>query len=147
MAKTIAEKSIELATANAELLSKVAGLDAQLAQATAQVEAMKAEQTASSTKIIELTAAVESAKGEAAAIVVERDAFKAESEKLAKTLALNPEIKQTAGTDAVAGSDVAQNDGPQTWVGAVAACGGDYVKARAKYPDLHKKTLEQAKPK
>jgi seryl-tRNA synthetase len=147
MAKTIAEKSIELATANAELLSKVSGLEAVNAQITAQIETIKAEQTASCAKITELTVAVEAAKGEAAAVVVERDAFKAEAEKLAKTLALSPEIKQSAGTDAVAGSDVSANDGPQTWVGAVAACGGDYVKARAKYPDLHKKTLDQAKQK
>ena len=145
MAKTIAEKSIELATANAELISKVSGLEAVNAQITAQLETIKAEQTASCAKITELTGAVEAAKGEVAAIVVERDAFKAEAEKLAKTLALNPEIKQSAGRDAVAGSDVPANDGPQTWVGAVAACGGDYVKARAKYPELHKAILDQAK--
>ena len=145
MAKTIAEKSIELATANAELLSKVSGLEAVNAQLTAQLETIKAEQTASSTKIAELTTAVEAAKGEAASVIVERDAFKAEAERLAKTLALSPEIKQSAGTSAVAGSDVPASDGPQTWVGAVAACGGDYVKARASYPDLHKAFLDQAK--
>lgn len=145
MAKTIAQQCIDLASEKAELLSKVAGLEAVNAQATAQVEAMKAEMTASSRKITELTAAVETAKGETSAVVTERDAFKAEAEKLAKTLALNPEIKQAAGTDAVAGSDVAQNDAPQTWVGAVAACGGDYVKARAKYPEIHQAMLDKAK--
>lgn len=146
MAKTIAEKSIELATANAELISKVAGLDAQLAEATAQVEAMKAEQTASSAKITELSAANEKMAADLAALNTEKAALVAKVEELSATLALNPNVKQPEGRDPVAGGDAAgAADQPQNWNQALALCGNRYVEARTRFPKLFEDFLNAAK--
>lgn len=148
MAKTIAEKSIELAELNAGLLAKVSGLESEKAALIAQVEALKSESAANAAKIVEITATAEKAAADLVAVSTEKTALAAKVDELTKTLALHPEVRQSDGQKAVAGGDVSANvDGPTTWAGAMAACGGDYVKARTRFPEIHKAYLASAKGK
>ena len=135
MAKTIAEKSIELATANAELISKVAAFEATVADLTAKLADITAKFDAEAAKVAQLSADKDAATASAESVKVERDALQAKVEELSKTLALNPVVKQPEGQEPVKHGDAAAT-GPETWQQALAACGGDYVAARTKFPAL-----------
>lgn len=150
MAKSIAQRSIELAEENAALLAKVAGLDAastamtaQLAELNAQIADLSAKLTAAEAVAVELA----TVKEQAAALDVERNELLAKVEQLSKTLALNPQVKQPDGQDPVAsgdGSDGAAGD-PATWEQAMQLCGKNYVAARKKFPKVFDRMIEQAR--
>lgn len=154
MAKTIAQKSVELAEANAELTSQVAALEAVKGDLSAKLEAATAQVADLTAKLSESAAAVEAAKaqtaeaaGNLAAITDERDALSAKVKELSATLALHPEVKQPNGQSPVQDSPSGDVNEPQTWDQAMKACGGDYVAARRKYGKVFEAFLNNAKSK
>ena len=145
MAKTLAEKSIELVEANATLTAANTELTAKFAAVTAQCETAKAEIDAANARATDAEGKLAVAEAEKLAVATERDTLVAKVNEMSKTLALHPDVKQSSGADAVK-TGVAQGDGPQSWQQAVAACGGDYVLARKNHGELFTKLMEsQAK--
>ena len=155
MAKTIAQKSVELAELNAKLTGDLAGAQAMLGEATAKIEALTAQAADLKAKLDLSVAAVaeQSARADAAeenvqTVTAERDAHAARVKELSATLALHPEVKQPDGQAPVPGADSpAGSEQPATWADAVKACGGDYVAARRKFPKIHEEYLAAATPK
>jgi chromosome segregation ATPase len=149
MAKSIAQKSVELAEANANLVSQVAGLEALQVEAKAKIESLTAELAtakdaigkgaadlaAESAKVAEATAKAEQASGELAAMTTK-------VQELSAKLALTPQLNQPEGQKPVAAGDAIQSDQPRDWPAAVAACGGNYTKARDKYPQVFTAFIE-----
>lgn len=155
MAKTIVQKSVELAELNAKLTGDLAGAQAMLGEATAKIEALTAQAADLQGKLDLSLAAVaeQSARADAAVadlqtVTTARDAHAAEVKRLSAVLALHPEVNQPAGQAAVPGADAtAGSEQPATWADAVKACGGDYVAARRKFPKIHEEYLAAATPK
>lgn len=153
MAKTIAQRSIELAEANAELLAKVGSLDGSVAQLTAQLAEMTAKSEAAVAQVSELSASLDAARAELVAVqdnaqtvAAERDALTAKVNELSATLALSPQVKQPAGQPPIASADAGDGqNAPQTWPQALAACGNDYVAARKAHPALFEHFVKTTK--
>jgi chromosome segregation ATPase len=157
MAKTIAQKSVELAEANAELVAQVSALEAVKGdltaklEAAAQVIALRDEAIETATKNLEAEQAkTAEAEAKAQAIVEERDALSAKVKGLSATLALHPAVNQSNGQAAIKIDDEQVDpNGPQTWPQALEAVGGNYVAARMKFPKVFDAYIKanQNKPK
>lgn len=140
MAKTIAEKVVEMAEANATLTAQAANhssqidaLTAQVSDLTEKVSAYESDKTSLNEKINALTS--------------ERDALAAQISTLSATLALTPQAKLPEGVEPIKDAPVAEADGMKitTWQQALADCGGDYVKARAKHDKIFQAYVESHK--
>ena len=156
MAKTIAQRSIELAELNATLTTQVAALEASGTELTTQLADVTAQLEASGTQVAELTTAGDTAKAEADAALVKITAIEAERDtqialvtKQAGILALHPELIQSDGTAAIAGGDAGGTGGDavETWAQAMKACDGDYLRARKEHPQAFQKMIDTAEPK
>jgi len=143
MAKTLWQKSLELAEQNAELISRVAALEAKLSEQTAlaggfgaKVDELTAAVAAESAKVAELNGQLSAAAASVEQITSERDAAQAKVRELSATLALHPEVSQPEGRSALdlGAQAEAPADGPQSWPDALKACGNDYVAARRRFP-------------
>lgn len=136
--KEIAALRGELEAANG-LLAEAANVKTELEAARAEIETAKAEAAAARDALADANAKAEAAAKEAAAELEKTRAELAEAKNL---LAAAPSALKTAGTDPVAGVFGGDNAGaPKDWTAALAACGGDYVAARKKYPEAWKATL------
>jgi uncharacterized coiled-coil DUF342 family protein len=152
MAKTIAQKSIELAEQNAELTAQLSAAQAQANDLSARL--VTAEKTAEMlhAQLAETETAAkraaEAASAELATMTAERDALSQKAKSLAATLALNPQVHQSAGEKPVPGADApVDGEGPQTWAEAMKLCGGNYVTARKKFPAIFDAFIEASKGK
>jgi len=151
MAKTIAQKTLELAEENAAMLTRVSGLEAVNAQLVAEKQAEADKAAALQAEIDALKAKLAEKEGELDGLNkdkeegdAEKEALKSEVQKLAATLALNPQVRQPEGTAPVAIDIEAEAAGqPATWAEALKACNGDYVSARKKFPNVHKEFLNK----
>lgn len=155
MAKTIAQKSVELAEKNAELVAALAAADAKLADAgvliatlTEQAKGLQGKLDLAIAATAEQASRADAAEANVQTVTAERDAHAAKVKELSATLALHPEVKQPYGQAPVPGADTAAAcEQPKSWPDAVKACGGDYVAARRKFPKIHEEYLAAATPK
>lgn len=141
MAKTIAEKAVEMAEANAALNAQATEHAAQLVALTAQVADLTAKVSASESVTTSLNEKI-------TALTSERDALAAQISTLSATLALTPQAKLPEGVEPI--KDSPSVEAPEaakitTWQQALADCGGDYLKARAKHEAIFTAYVEAHK--
>ena len=141
MAKTIAEKAVEMAEANAALNAQATEQAAQLVALTAQVSDLTAKVSASESVTTSLNEKI-------AALTSERDTLAAQISTLSATLALTPQAKLPEGVEPLKETPAAEAQEESkitTWQQALADCGGDYVKARSKHEKIWTKYIEDHK--
>ena len=141
MAKTIAEKAVEMAEANAALNAQATEQAAQLVALTEQVSDLTAKVSASESVTTSLNEKI-------AALTSERDALAVQISTLSATLALTPQSKLPEGVNPL--NEIPADEAKElpkiaTWQQALADCGGDYVKARAKHEKIWAKFIEDHK--
>ena len=139
MTKTIAEKAVEMAEANAALNAQATEQAAKLVELQASVESMTAKVSAFEAERAELTAQL-------AAIRAEKETLVAQIAELSATMAIAPQVKQPEGAEPIKDVTASQPEGtPQTWQQALALCNGDYVSARAKFQKVFDAYIEAHK--
>ena len=141
MAKTIAEKAVEMAEANAALNAQATEQAAQLVALTAQVAELSAKVSAHESDKTSLTETIN-------ALTSERDTLAAQIKDLSATLALTPQAKLPEGVNPIKDAtavEVVESAKITTWQQALADCGGDYVKARAKHAAIFDKYIDDHK--
>lgn len=145
MAKTLMQQNVELAEKNAELQKRVTDLEAQLTEFSTK---LGERESALATMTVEkelATSRVAQLERDLAEITAARDAANAKVQELERTLALNPGINQPAGQTPPKDGAPPKDLNTMTWADALKACGGDYVRARMQYPDVHRAFIEAAK--
>lgn len=152
MQKNIIQKSAELAESNAQLIARVAGLEAEKNAMALELAALKEKASAQETEskqTQELLAVAQSSneahEAKMAELMAERDALASQVQTQAAAMALTPQLQQPAGSAPLAGGDAAESHAqPSTWPEAVKAAGG-YVEARARFPQLFQTFIEANK--
>lgn len=135
MSKTIAEKAVEMAEANAALNAQATEQAAQLVALTAQVTDLAAKVSAFESDKTSLNETISALTGE-------RDTLAAQIATLSATLAMTPQAAQSAGAAPIADAPAPTVDVTvQSWQQALADCGGDYAKARAKHSAIFDKYI------
>ena len=143
--KTLAEKAVEIAELNAALTAKVTELTAKIAEDGSVIAGLQGTITDLTAKVSACESVTTSLNEKNSALTAERDTLAAQIKTLSDTLALAPQSQQPTGTDPVDDGAVGDPAKVSTWQQALAACGGDYVKARNQYTEVFDAFIESHK--
>lgn len=127
-------------TAEADLAvvnQRLADAQALVAQQQAELQAASVRAEQGDAELKEVRQAVQAAQAEAADLKA----------KLANPGKAYEEANVGREKPVAEGGAAGDGEGPATWAAAVAACGGDYIQARRKFPGLHLALLQTAREK